>query len=150
MPHVPLPCAVIFDMDGLIFDTEILYQQALLEVAREQGIASIDKATIDATIGLSWDATRELLGRLVGSAADVGILIEKWIIRYDSLADQSLILKPGVTELLITLERMAIPRAIATGSYRSVVQRHLKTHALDAYFSAVIAKEDCINGKPAP
>lgn len=150
MTVFPSPCAVIFDMDGLIFDTEALYQRALLQLAHEQGLNAINASTIQETVGLSWEATRELLVRLVGGAADTDTLIEKWMALYDELAEHCLDLKPGVTELLATLESRLIPRAIATGSYRAVALRHLETHNLAGYFSAVVAKEDCSNGKPFP
>lgn len=144
------PLAVIFDMDGLIFDTEALYQRALLQLAQEQGLDTINISTIQATVGLSWAGTRKFLVNLLEDAADADELIENWMARYDTLAEQSLSLKPGVMELLAVLVERAIPRAIATGSYRAVALRHLNAHDLLGYFKAVITQEDCRNGKPAP
>lgn len=145
-----LPLGVVFDMDGLIFDSEKLYQDAMLELARELEIAAIDKSAVQAAIGLSWDATKNYFSDLIGEESDIDLLIEKWMARYDALAEKQLALKPGVLELIETLADMAIPMAIATGSVRPVVYRHLADHNLLGSFDAIVTKEDCREGKPAP
>lgn len=150
MPLYRQPHAIVFDMDGLIFDTETLYQKALLQVAREHGLTVIDESVVRSTIGLSWEATRDILARFVGDSIDLDIIIDSWTSLYKMMADQHLTLKPGVIPLLTSLEEMAIPRAVATGSYRAVAHHHLKAHKLEGYFDVVVANEDCKRGKPAP
>jgi HAD superfamily hydrolase (TIGR01509 family) len=145
-----LPKAVIFDMDGLIFDTEALYQRALLGLARERGIVSITQATADQTVGLSWASTRKLLAHELPSHIGVDEFIEAWTDQYDEIARFDLTLKPGVIELLDALDARGIARAVATGSYRDVAMRHLAEFELHSRFDAIVAKEDCVNGKPAP
>jgi HAD superfamily hydrolase (TIGR01509 family) len=145
-----LPDAVIFDMDGLIFDTEALYQKALLGLAYERGVASITQVTVEQTVGLSWSSTRALLGRELPTHADVDEFIGAWTDRYEALAQHELALKPGVMELLDALESLGIARAVATGSYGEVAMRHLAEFELHGRFHSIVAKEDCVNGKPAP
>lgn len=145
-----LPKAVIFDMDGLIFDTEALYQKALLGLAKERGITSITQAIVDQTIGLSWSSTRTLLARTLPGYVDVDTFIGEWTDHYDAMAARDLSLKPGVIELLDALEARGIPRAVATGSYRDVALRHLAEFGLQHRFHTIVTKEDCLNGKPAP
>lgn len=145
-----LPEAVIFDMDGLIFDTETLYQKALLGLAHERGVASISQATVDRTVGLSWSSTRDLLGLELPGNVDIDEFIGAWIDRYEALAKHELALKPGVMEILDVLEARGIARAVATGSYRDVAVRHLVKFGLHGRFHSIVAKEDCVNGKPAP
>jgi HAD superfamily hydrolase (TIGR01509 family) len=59
-------------------------------------------------------------------------------------------LKPGVVELLDVLQARGIARAVATGSFRDVAVRHLGEFGLQDRFNDIVAKEDCVNGKPAP
>lgn len=145
-----LPDAVIFDMDGLIFDTEALYHKALLRLADERGFPSITQATVDRTIGLSWSNTRALLARELPSHVDVDEFIGAWTDRYEALAQDELALKPGVMELLDVLDAAGIARAVATGSYRDVALRHLAEFELHCRFDTIVAKEDYVHGKPAP
>lgn len=145
-----LPKAVIFDMDGLIFDTEALYQKALLGLVQENGITSITQADVDQTIGLSWSSTRQLLQRELPGHVDVDAFIAAWTEHYDAMAQRDLLMKPGVLELLDALETRGIARAIATGSYRDVALRHLAEFGLQHRFHTIVTKEDCLNGKPAP
>jgi HAD superfamily hydrolase (TIGR01509 family) len=137
-------------MDGLIFDTEALYQKALLGLAQERGITVITQAIVDQTIGLSWSSTRALLARILPGHVDVDAFIRAWTDHYDAMAVRDLALKPGVTELLDALEARGIPRAVATGSHRDVALRHLTDFALHHRFQTIVTKEDCINGKPDP
>lgn len=144
------PKAVIFDMDGLIFDTEALYQKALMRLVDERGVTSITQAVVDQTIGLSWSSTRQLLQNKLPRQIDVDAFILAWNEHYDAMARHDLVLKPGVIELLDALEARGIDRAVATGSYREVALRHLAEFGLQQRFHTVVAKEDCVNGKPAP
>jgi len=137
-------------MDGLIFDTETLYQKALLGLADERGFASITQETVDQTVGLSWSSTRTLLARQLSSHVDVDAFIQAWTDRYDALAQHELALKPGTIELLDVLEACGIARAVATGSYRDVALGHLAEFALLGRFHTIVAKEDYMHGKPAP
>lgn len=150
MFHDRLPCAVIFDMDGLIFDTERLYQKALLMLAKERGLHSITQDVLNQTVGLSWEGTRKLLDGLLSGLADTAELIDTWACRYEALAATSLELKVGVREILIKLIQRNIPRAVATGSYRKVALHHLAAHDLAHQFDVIVTKEDCHRGKPAP
>lgn len=137
-------------MGGLIFDTEALYQKALLGLADERKLPSITQAMVDQTVGLSWSSTRTLLALAPPGHVDVDELIAAWTDRYEALAQHELTLKPGVRELLAVLDSCGIARAVATGSYRDVALRHLSEFDLFGRFHSIVTKEDYVHGKPAP
>ncbi len=149
MPLPRRPLAVIFDMDGVLFDSETLYAQAIQIAAGELGV-TIAPALVHRTIGSSWLATNALFLHELGADFPMDALRAAWMRHYDALADDKLALKPGVLELLDALDALAIPRAIATSSFHKQASHHLAHHALVDRFDAVIAQGDYANSKPAP
>jgi HAD superfamily hydrolase (TIGR01509 family) len=144
-----MPAAVIFDMDGLIFDTETLYQEAFLAAASGGG-HDLPIPIIQSTIGVPWAQSRVMLLAHMGSDFPIDQYYEKVIGHFDLLAATQLRIKPGVVELLDVLDRLDLPRGIATSSAHSTVQSHLNAHGLADRFHAVIGHGDYAAGKPAP
>jgi len=149
MPLPYAPHAVIFDMDGLLFDTEALYQQAYAEAAKQGGYdVSVD--TIRLTIGLPWVRGRGLLLQQLGERFPIDDYYSRMTDRFAELSAAELRLKPGVLELLDLLDELDLPRCIATSSAHETVQDHLSAHDLTHRFHAVIGHGDYRNSKPAP
>ncbi len=148
LPRVPL--AVIFDMDGLLFDTETLYEEALGAAAVECGLEPPSAALFRRLVGNPWVRNRGILLGHYGSEDTVDGLRAAWLRCFERIAPGRLILKPGAAELLETLTRRGIPRAIATSSRPEAVAQHLSAHGLSASFQAVVAAGDYAEGKPAP
>jgi HAD superfamily hydrolase (TIGR01509 family) len=141
--------AVVFDMDGLLFDTEALYFKAAFTAANEVGCA-MSEETFCRLVGTPWADSRRLLLQLYGDAYPVDALAEVWIHHFRQLAEVELPLKPGVLELLGVLDELGLPRGIATSSSRRTVDHHLAAHGLVERFHAIVAEGDYTNGKPAP
>lgn len=143
------PSAVVFDMDGLLLDTEALWQDALLAAAAEAGHIVHDEI-YNGSIGVR----RSQCGDLFLSHFGEGFLFEEfhgsWRRHFWLIAEGKLALKPGVTELLDSLDQMALPRAIATSSSRATVERHLTSQGLTDRFDHIVCRGDYLNGKPAP
>lgn len=142
------PTAVIFDMDGLLFDTESLYQKAILAAAEDGGHDVT--STVRFMIGLPHHKSRVLLLDHYGAAFPVDEFLTAMVRHFDLMAATSLSLKPGVIELLDTLDDLRIPRAIATSSAHSTVQHHLATQNLVERFPHVVGHGDYVASKPAP
>lgn len=143
------PLAVVFDMDGLLFDTEALYRDAMIRTAAELGHDMPVSLYLD-TIGLSAEATRLLLRSRFGDAFDLARFWERASGQFAMMAATELRLKPGVVDLLDLLDGMGLPFAIATSSQHHDVQRNLDGHGLRARFPTVVAYGDYDNGKPHP
>ncbi len=143
------PSAVVFDMDGLLFDTERLYEQAAIAAAAELGY-ELDSAFHRTTVGSPWEVIRGLLLDRYGAAFAAEDLRATARRIFGELLETEPLLKPGVLELLDLLDRLGLPRAIATTSSRPTVQRHLEAHDLVGRFHHVVAHGDYARHKPAP
>ena len=144
-----MPAAIVFDMDGLLFDTETLYQEAAAAAAAEGG-HDINSGIIFRLIGLPWPQSRALLRDHFGESFPVDEFEAAWLAHFWRMADTHLPLKPGVVELLDALDALRLPRGIATSSSHRTVQHHLSAHDLADRFHAVIGAGDYTSGKPAP
>ena len=143
------PVAVVFDMDGLLFDTETLYQEAGALAARDF-TCELTPEIFRSLIGLPWTASAQLLLGHFGSSFDVDGFAQSWRGHFATIVETRLPLKPGVVELLDCLDAHKLPRAIATSSSHKTAQHHLAFHNLAGRFHHVVASGDYATGKPAP
>jgi len=143
------PAAVIFDLDGLLFDTEQLYQDAIMAAAIELG-HDITPAIFHTMIGRPWVQTRIFLLEHYGSSFPVDELLATWHRHFAVIVETQLVVKPGVLELLDALDTLGLPRGIATSSSHKTVQHHLAAHDLGGRFHHIVASGDYAAGKPAP
>jgi beta-phosphoglucomutase-like phosphatase (HAD superfamily) len=136
-------------MDGLLFDTERLYHEALCLAAAECGY-EVASDFFAQTIGLPRAQCRALLLSHFGETFAVDDFHATWIRHFWVIAETRLALKPGALELLDTLDQFRLPRAIATSSSRQTVERHLIAHNLTGRFDTFVVRGDYAAGKPAP
>lgn len=142
------PEAVVFDMDGLLFDSEALYRDAFLGAAGQLG-HTLTSADFLGLVGRSWATNSAVLQRQLGSVERVETFRLLWMRHYEERRP-GLQLKPGVMRLLSRLDELRLPRAICTSSDHEDVKRNLQSHGLAGRFDAIVAAGDYANGKPAP
>lgn len=143
------PAALVFDMDGLIFDTETLYRQAIFAAAAEGGHA-MTPALFLSMLGNPWARNRALLLRAFGAGFAVEAFRDEWVRHFAALTLDRQFLKPGVLALLDRLDALGLPRAIATSSSHASAAHHLAAHGLAGRFHHVVAQGDYARGKPEP
>lgn len=141
--------AVVFDMDGLLFDTETLYREAMQATALRLGVEMSD-ATFLRMIGLPAEASRLLLTDHYGSDFDVERFWIESATIFRAMGEGRHYLKAGVVELLDRIDELNLTRAIATSSGHGSVERNLSRHGLSARFHAIVAHGDYARGKPNP
>ncbi|WP_411288902.1 HAD family hydrolase [Phenylobacterium sp.] len=147
LPHTVL--AVVFDMDGLLCDTEVVYRDAMHAVAAERG-HDFPLALFQSMIGLPGPMSDRQMLNHFGEDYPVADFNEQVRVRVDAACDAGIVLKAGVTELLDHLEAADLPRAIATSSSHRAVQAHLGQSGVLPRFHEVIARGDYARGKPNP
>ncbi len=141
--------AVVFDMDGLLVDTESMFRDVMMEVSRRRGL-DMPLPVFLRMVGLQHEASRAVAMAHFGDDFDY----EPWIADAWALAQArhavGVALKEGVVELLDYLEAAAIPRAIATSSGHPSVTRTLGPSGLLERFQTIVAAGDYPRGKPNP
>ena len=143
------PAAVVFDMDGLLFDSERLYAESILTAAREVGCAMSHDIFLQ-LVGRSREVNHRFLLDHYGADYPLQALIATWGRHFQALAATGLPLKPGAVELLDLLDELDLPRAIATSNTHASVHRNLAARKLVERFHVVIGHGDYTSGKPSP
>lgn len=139
----------IFDMDGLLLDTERLYQESWVEMARAFG-QTPDPAFPAAVSGTSGEGMREVIRRYY-PAVDPYAFQAGCIARVDGILDeQGPPVKPGAGELLEYLTTRGVKLAVASSSGRERILSNLRAARLDRFFDAVVSGQQVERGKPEP
>jgi HAD superfamily hydrolase (TIGR01509 family) len=142
--------AVVFDMDGLLVDTEQVVFRAMQAAAAGIG-GEMPFTTFQRMVGLAHASSDLILHEHFGDGFD----LEGWSKVVSGhfqaeLALSGIALKSGVVEILDRLDALHLPRAIATSSGRPAVQQALGPYGLVKRFDAVITREDQTRHKPHP
>jgi HAD superfamily hydrolase (TIGR01509 family) len=149
MPFPNAIHAVIFDMDGLLLDTESVYRATMISTAPQFGIA-ITPAIYASLVGNSHEATSRRMKNLFGDDFPLDPFYAAVWSRVEDVLAAELRLKDGVVELLDHLDVLEIPRAIATSNGRETARSMLSQVDIHHRFHAIVTHEDVSNRKPDP
>jgi sugar-phosphatase len=153
-PPRPVPTtglgAVIFDMDGLLIQSEPCWQAAEYDVFRALGVPLAPEDT-QATIGWRTDAVVSYwYQRHPWQGVDLAAVSRDIIARVSDKIVQDASLMPGVHQVLTLLADARIPCALATSSSHALMLRVLQHFALARYFNAACSAEFLPYAKPHP
>ena len=141
--------AVIFDMDGLLLDTEVLWQRAEGRLFERHGAAFTfeDKLTV---MGTSAAFTGEFFAQRLGYGTEqaTALIREVSDLMLEELQAQ-VEARPGAIELVERL-RGRVPLGLASNSPRFLVDAALKSAGFTEAFEAVVSSDDVAQHKPAP
>lgn len=142
------PMAVVFDMDGLMLDSERALLGCLAQAGADAG-HDLPEDLLLSLIGSSDAVTRQIIASRVG-AESVDALLRDSYARYDGIVAGGVPHRPGIIDLLDTLAAHGVPRAVATSTRRPLALRKLETAGLLPYFEHVATSSDVAHAKPAP
>jgi HAD superfamily hydrolase (TIGR01509 family) len=144
------PSAVIFDMDGLMPDTEPLAARAWTDAAAILGVV-FDHNVTPQLIGRNSSDCVALIRSHHGDDFPVDAVMQAWHGAYDAIvAREGIALKNGLLELLAWLDKARIPAAVATSTRRARAEAKLEHTALAERFAALVGGDEVARGKPAP
>ncbi len=142
--------AVLFDMDGVIFDSERAVIDCWKLVAPESEFPDIDVFCRRA-LGINAAATRELWFSMYGDSIPYDELNERRRALFRERFDAGLVaIKPGVVELLRYLKENGIKTAVASSTSSASVIHEIKAAGLFDYFDEIVCGDMIQRSKPAP
>lgn len=142
--------AVVFDMDGVLLDTERICRICWTRAARELGMADIERA-YKACVGTNVNDTIEILKKQYGAEFDAhGFYSRTSDLFHDIEKEQGIPLMPSVKECLDTLRATRMRIAVASSTRTQTVHRQLKAAGLFDYFETITCGDTVVHSKPAP
>jgi len=147
-PERPEIDAVIFDMDGILIDSERLYLQAWHIVAEKLDCPEI-VPLFPEIVGLPYDELQRVLQRELKPPLTMEFLGTAIREALRPILVDGYPLKPGTVEILTYLENRDLPCAVATSSTTSVPEK-LGANGIDHFFRYVVSRDQVARGKPHP
>ncbi|MGR5092906.1 HAD family hydrolase [Vibrio maritimus] len=142
--------AAIFDMDGLLLDTENVCKGIFEKACATLGVPFLEESYLS-IIGCNSKTIHAKLGAAYDGIIDYQTINEEWRKHYnDVVFHQAIPKKHGVVELLDWLKSLNIPLAVATSTHREVAESKLRLAGLDSYFDNITTGCEVTRGKPDP
>jgi HAD superfamily hydrolase (TIGR01509 family) len=142
------PAAVAFDLDGVLIESEQVWDAAREKLVRERGGTWSDDATTD-MMGMSSKEWSSYMHDRLGVPMSPGEINDDVVRRVASAYEDHLPLLPHAVE---TVRELAArwPLGVASSSNRPIIELVLERSGVRDCFAAVVSSEEVANGKPAP
>lgn len=138
----------IFDMDGVLFDTERIYQKIWQEIAAARHI-ELDSSFPAAISGTNGAKMRRIVEDYY-QVSDGTNIIEECTEKVKEELTRHVPMKKGVLEILDLLKKKEIPMAVASSSSLQQIESNLEKTNIRRYFAEIVSGKQVAHGKPAP
>ncbi|MCC6767047.1 MAG: HAD family phosphatase [Deltaproteobacteria bacterium] len=150
MTSTPIITALVFDMDGLMLDTEPIYRASWQRAAAELGWEITDEG-YEVFLGRRTEDAEADLVRIFGPTFPIDRFHVRWPALWHEIAAAGLTVKPGVRTLLALAAERGLPLGLATSTERRLATRTLGYGGLSTDpFRVVVTGDEIAHGKPAP
>lgn len=141
--------AVVFDFDGLMFNTEEIFNRSGQELLRRRGL-EMTPELLALMMGRRADEAFPLMIAALGLTETPAELRAEERVIFQDLLWTHVAPMPGLFELLSHLEQRGIPKGVATSSRRPYIESVLQKFELMRRFDLLLTSEDVVEGKPHP
>ncbi|MFE8975325.1 HAD family hydrolase [Streptomyces cyaneofuscatus] len=145
-----LPSAVLFDMDGTLVDTEVLWWETAREVAAGLGHRLSDADAPEVVGRAVADTAAHLIGVTGGDPSELPATAAELTDSFFRKVDAGAPLRPGAAALLASLEAAGVPFALVSASPRSVVDAVVAGSLAGVDFAFTLSADDTVRTKPHP
>ena len=142
--------AVVFDMDGVIFDSEKLILDIWKDIGMENQIPNIEE-TMYQCLGVNATETKQIFLRTYGENFPYDVYVKEASLRFHAKADGGeLPMKPGVVELLTFLKENGYIIGLASSTREGAVRQELEDAGIICYFKELACGDMLKKSKPEP
>ena len=138
----------IFDMDGLMFDTERIWQEGWQKAALKRGV-SLPEDFPSIISGTSGERTLSIIRKYYRTEDAASVRLEVRQYTKTRLAE-GIPMKQGLRELLEYLKQNGVKMAVASSSQLDIIEHNLEETSVRSYFDAVVSGSGMAYGKPEP
>lgn len=140
---------VVFDVDGLMLDTESVWKEAFDQAGDKYGIQNMGSTLFPKLIGKSGRDEKEVLDRYLSQDIQE-LVIKEWERIGYGMLEKEVPVKPGLNEILDFLDAHHIKKAVATTTRRELTEERLRKIGVYDRFDYVLCGDEVINRKPDP
>lgn len=144
------PELVIFDVDGLMLDTEARWQKAWQEVGLKHGIDHLGDTTFLKCVGRNGKEVEDIVKNDLKDYDSPESILEEARVYGFQLLNEHIDPKPGIYELLELFNQLQIPCAVATATNRDLTIERLNRLQLLSYFDYLLCGDEVTKRKPHP
>lgn len=141
--------SIVFDMDGLLLDTERVAYDSLRVVCGRFGVV-VDDTAFRRMVGLNANASRAVLANALPTGSDIAAFEAAWDCEVEARVAADLPLRPFAREVVSALAEAGIPIAVATSTRRDRAIWKLEKAGLLSAFETIVCGDEVGRSKPAP